>query len=312
MLVARSAFVLPPMTTSGLASIDERLPPVGGDILVVDDVSANLVAMEAALEPLARRIVTVHSGRDALAKLLHEDFSLILLDVQMPDMDGFETAALIRSRDRNRHTPIVFVTAHDRNDAAMLRGYTLGAVDFLFKPINLDVLRAKTRALVELADAQARQREHALQHQRHVLEQQATRTRLARHDAPPVGQLRTILIEDDDDVRELTADLLASYGHGVVTASNGSTGLDLLCSYPADVALIDIGLPDIDGCEVVRQFRQRHPEAKTRLVAMTGYNKTEDRSRIADAGFELHLVKPMRLERLLACLRGPVVCNAWE
>lgn len=280
--------------------VDDVEPTSSRDILVVDDVPANIIAMEAALEPLARRVVTASSGEEALAKLLHEDFAVILLDVQMPKMDGFETATLIRSIDRTRHTPIIFVTAHDRDEATMLRGYSLGAVDFLFKPLHVEVLRAKTRVLVELADAQARQREHALQQQRNVLETQIVHSRL--HDVRPGEALRAIVIEDDDDVRELTADLLASHGHHVLTASNGERGLDLLCSHGADVAIIDIGLPDIDGWQIARTFRERFPQAKTRLIATTGYSQDGDKLRTATAGFDVHLSKPVKLLLLLAAL----------
>src|SRR5690606_3937409 len=86
----------------------------------------------------------------ALRELLRDKFALILLDVQMPGMDGFETAKLIRQRERNRDVPIIFVTAFSQDDEAMRRGYEIGAVDFLFKPIVPEVLRAKVSALVEL------------------------------------------------------------------------------------------------------------------------------------------------------------------
>ena len=122
------------------------------DILVVDDDENNLVAIEAALGELGRRLVKCQSGKEALRQLLDQDYCLILLDVQMPGMDGFETAQLIRSRQRSRHVPIIFVTAYNRDDADILRGYELGAVDFLFKPIVPEVLRAKASVFVELQD----------------------------------------------------------------------------------------------------------------------------------------------------------------
>ncbi|HVS01842.1 MAG TPA: response regulator [Thermoanaerobaculia bacterium] len=120
------------------------------DILVVDDDAANLAAIEVALGELGRGLVKASSGREALRLLLEEDFALILLDVKMPGMDGFETARMIRSRRRTRHVPIIFVTAYSRDDADILYGYSLGAVDFLFKPIVPEVLRAKASVFVEL------------------------------------------------------------------------------------------------------------------------------------------------------------------
>jgi signal transduction histidine kinase len=132
-------------------------------ILVVDDVPANLVAMEAALAPLGRSIATASSGRAGLARLLEEDFALLLLDVQMPGMDGFETAQLIRSTRRTRLLPIIFVTAHHMDADGIRRAYKLGAVDFLFKPIDADILLAKAAVFVTLqyqADALAAERLH--------------------------------------------------------------------------------------------------------------------------------------------------------
>src|SRR5258708_35254999 len=98
----------------------------GRDILVVDDNQANLIAIEAALSPLGRRLVLAHSGIEALARLLEQDFALIILDVAMPGMDGFETAKLVRNRERNRATPIIFITGMAWENDAVLRGYELG------------------------------------------------------------------------------------------------------------------------------------------------------------------------------------------
>jgi PAS domain S-box-containing protein len=118
-------------------------------ILLVDDSPENLVSLEATLLSLNQDLVLANSGREALRHLLQEDFAVILLDVKMPDMDGFETAELIRSRRRSRHTPILFLTAY-KNDEHLFRGYDLGAVDFLFKPIIPEVLRSKVAVFVEL------------------------------------------------------------------------------------------------------------------------------------------------------------------
>jgi CheY-like chemotaxis protein len=121
-----------------------------GDILVVDDNPANLLAIEAALGDLALRVQRAHSGTEALRLLLERDFALILLDVNMPSMNGFETARLIRERKRSRHTPIIFVTAYSRDDNEVLAAYELGAVDFLQKPIVAEILRAKAAVFVAL------------------------------------------------------------------------------------------------------------------------------------------------------------------
>ncbi|MBW3670319.1 MAG: response regulator [Acidobacteria bacterium] len=130
-------------------------------ILIVDDQPKNLVAMEATLEGLADRIVTAGSGTDALKRILDEDFAVILLDVQMPGMDGFETAALIRQRERSKNTPIIFVTAFSRTDENVFRGYTIGAVDYLFKPVVPEILKSKVSIFVELSRSRIELRERS-------------------------------------------------------------------------------------------------------------------------------------------------------
>src|SRR5262245_42139226 len=105
------------------------------NILLVDDQPNNLLALEALLEGLGQNLVSARSGEEALRRLLEDDFALILLDVQMPGLDGFATASLIRERDRSRHTPIIFLTAYERSEVQLFQGYSLGAVDYLCKPI---------------------------------------------------------------------------------------------------------------------------------------------------------------------------------
>src|SRR5579872_480792 len=119
-------------------------------LLLVDDDRDNLLALQAILEPLNEELMLAESGMDALRLCLEHDFGAILLDVRMPEMDGFETAELIRSRKRSRQTPILFLTAY-RSDEQLFRGYDLGAVDFLFKPIVPEVLQSKVSVFVELS-----------------------------------------------------------------------------------------------------------------------------------------------------------------
>jgi PAS domain S-box-containing protein len=118
-------------------------------VLLVDDREENLLALEAVLEPTGCRLVSARSGEDALRALLKEDFAVILLDVQMPGLDGFETAELIRARERSRTVPIIFVTAISKEPHHVFRGYEAGAVDYLFKPLDPVVLRSKVEVFVE-------------------------------------------------------------------------------------------------------------------------------------------------------------------
>ena len=120
------------------------------NILVVDDDVKTLTAMEALLSGPGRNIVTADSGQEALRHLLRQDFALILLDVRLPVMDGFETAALIRQNERFRYTPIIFLSAIDTLEADVFRGVASGAVDYLFKPVVREVLLAKVSVFVDL------------------------------------------------------------------------------------------------------------------------------------------------------------------
>ncbi|MBX3156148.1 MAG: response regulator [Deltaproteobacteria bacterium] len=532
----------------------------GRDILVVDDNHTNLVAIEAALQPLGRKMVLARSGIDALAQLLEQDFALIILDVAMPNMDGFETARLVRSRARNRATPIIFITGLSWQDDAVLRGYELGAFDFLMKPIRPEVLRAKASVFVQLqertlelqgkadelrkAQAQAHERELATQRERweaEALERQMhqlaesdrrkdeflailshelrnplqplqTAVEVLEHepDAPVPGRIRAIIqrqvhhitrlvddlldiarlnagklelrrepvtldviIEDavqacrpaidqrkhtlditgdgaraivfgdrvrlvqvvsnllhnatkytdagghiaidsgqvddegfirvsdngrgiptpllptifemfvqerttpdgagglglglglvkrlvemhggtvsaasdgprcgstfeirlaifgtgrasvarvdtriiadarpslravvcDDatDLRELVADLLRLRGHEVAVVEDGPSAVDVIVKERPDVALIDIGLPDMDGYAVARAIRGKIQDYRPRLIAMTGYGQASDRAAAFDAGFDAHIVKPASADKILRALYG--------
>ena len=132
------------------------------NILVVDDLPTQRLTVEAALADIGERVVSVSSGREALKFLLENDAAVILIDVNMPEMDGFETASIIRQRQRNEHTPIIFMTANtDELQAA--RGYALGAVDYLICPFVPDVLRTKVNVFVALSRANERVRREAEQ-----------------------------------------------------------------------------------------------------------------------------------------------------
>ncbi len=118
-------------------------------LLLVDDNNENLVALEAILEPLGQELVLARSGEEALRELLRHDFAAILLDVQMPGIDGFETATLIKERERSRHIPILFLTALSKDADHVFRGYEAGAVDYILKPFNPAELAPRVRGLME-------------------------------------------------------------------------------------------------------------------------------------------------------------------
>jgi diguanylate cyclase (GGDEF)-like protein/PAS domain S-box-containing protein len=126
------------------------LPEQNVNILLVDDQPKNLLALSALLDSSEVNLVKANSGKEALRCLLNQDFAVILLDVQMPEMDGFETAMLIRQRVRSQQTPIIFITALNRDDIHVERGYSLGAVDYILKPFAPEILKSKVAVFVEL------------------------------------------------------------------------------------------------------------------------------------------------------------------
>jgi len=178
-------------------------------LLLVDDDAANLLALEAILEPLHEELMLAQSGADALRLCLEHKFAAILLDVRMPDMDGFETAELIRSRKKSQLTPILFLTAY-RSDEQLFRGYDLGAVDFLFKPIVPEVLQSKVSVFVGLSRA-----EQLLQSQAEELTRAEQRFRAVLEAAP--------------DAMVITTE------SGVIELANSRT--DVLFGYPREALI---------------------------------------------------------------------------
>jgi two-component system sensor histidine kinase/response regulator len=148
-------------STTGARAVPPSTPPV--KILVVDDIPANLVAMRALLAGDGQEVLTASSGAEALEMLLAHDVALALLDVQMPSMDGYALAELMRGSERTCHVPIIFLTAGSQEARASFRGYESGAVDFLYKPLDERVLRSKIAVFVQLHRQRRTIAEHAEQ-----------------------------------------------------------------------------------------------------------------------------------------------------
>ncbi|MEP6621746.1 MAG: ATP-binding protein [bacterium] len=174
---------LPNPVSAPVDGVDVDLPAV--EILIVDDRAENLLALEALLEPLGQILVRASSGDEALRMLLTHDVAMILLDVQMPGINGFETARLIKSRERTKFIPIIFLTAISKDEEYVFEGYSAGAVDYLAKPFHPDILRSKVNVFVDLYQKQrqlavqqqlladGQRRELELRHMREIYESEA-------------------------------------------------------------------------------------------------------------------------------------------
>ncbi|SEM23650.1 His Kinase A (phospho-acceptor) domain-containing protein [Stigmatella aurantiaca] len=203
-------------------------------VLLVDDHPANLVALEAILEPLGVRLTKAPSGEQALRLLLAQEFAVILLDVQMAGLNGYETAALIKQRERTRNIPIIFLTAHGQDETEVLAGYAQGAVDYLRKPLSPEVLRSKVSVFIELfrAQSQVRRQAELLRHQEAQAREAATRS------ADYIARLQTLtsLLAEATSVAQVVQ---ALFEHGLVTMESNATSLCLLDPSRQELELVE-------------------------------------------------------------------------
>ena len=251
---------------------DGVTPP---NVLLVDDNDANLVALEATLSSLRCNLVYARSGSEALAHLLREEFALILMDVQMPGMDGYETARLVRARRKTQHVPIIFLTAHDYDAGCIKRAYDLGAVDFLPKPLDIDVLRAKAQAFIALYERTLEVAE--LRAERALIEERA------RQETEALARDMARFVEADRRNNEMLG-LLAEELHAPITALRGElpesavaqlSRLTRIVDELRDVTRIAAGAMPLDrhcidlGVVVERAVTQARPRLDERSIALT-------------------------------------------
>jgi len=232
------------------------------NILVVDDLPEKRLVYEAILAELDENVVSVASGPEALRQLLHKDFAVILLDVNMPGMDGFETAELIRSRRKSLHIPIIFITAY-ADEILSARGYSYGAVDYLLSPVAPNVLRSKVKVFVELSRMQ-----------REVQKQAEERVALAEE------QSRRIIAEEANQAKSR---FLANISHELRTPMNGILGM------------LELALSEKLRDNLREYLVTAKESAETLLILL---NELLDLSRIESGKFSLD-IEPLKLRDLL-------------
>jgi len=209
-------------------------PPV--NILIVDDQAENLMALEAVLTATGQNIVKAHSGREALIRMLESEFAIVILDIQMPDMTGYEVASTMRKRDSTKHTPIIFLTAMYTEDADATFAYSLGAVDFLTKPFVPDVLKSKVQVFVELykktreirrqTELLAEKERERLEAEKQFIKEELLRKEMERQ----LLEERGLQLEKADQMK---TEFLANMSHEIRTPINGVIGMaELLLHTP--------------------------------------------------------------------------------
>jgi two-component system sensor histidine kinase/response regulator len=295
-------------TTSRERQTTNGTPETTVNILLVDDDPTKRFAIKTILAPLGETVVEASSGADALRQLLRQEFAVVLLDVRMPMMDGFDTAQLIRQRPRSELTPIIFVTALDKAETDMGRGYELGAVDFVFAPVVPAILRAKVGVFVDLYRAKQELRRYRTQLEELVEERTTALTAINREleafsysvsndlRAPLLafdGLSQALLKDYGDRLDDRAKDYLqrmrgASQRMGSVF--DGLQSLFRVTGGEIHRERVDIGAM---AAEIVEEMRAPTPDRQVTVTI------TDDLSVSADA-------------RLLRILLGDLISNAWK
>lgn len=271
------------MTGNDVATVAAMTPEVPQPdtvkILLVDDKPENLVALEAVLDGLGQELIKAQSGKDALRACLEHDFAAILLDVKMPDMDGFETAAMIREREQSKDTPIIFLTAL-KSEEHLFRGYYMGAVDYLYKPIVPEVLRSKVAVFVDLSRKNVilRKNRDALEQKNAELQQEVAERMRAEAD------VRRLNAELERRVEERTRELsrmndeLRQFAY--VASHDLQEPLRTVASYAQLLARRYRGKLDQDADEFIAYMVSGVTRMHTLLNDMLAYSRvTESRDR---------------------------------
>jgi response regulator RpfG family c-di-GMP phosphodiesterase len=224
-------------------------------ILMVDDIQENLVALEQLTKKLDVNIVTATSGSEALNLTLHHDFSLILLDVMMPGMNGYEVAELLQKNERTAAIPIIFISAMDKSDIMEIKGYSMGAVDFIFKPINETVLTSKIKVHLELYQMRC--------YVETVMLKQKT-------EKPKI-----LTVDDHPENLFVLDKLLKKLDAEIIPANSGNEALTKVLDHEFALIILDVQMPDMDGYEVAEILKYDERTEKIPIIFVTAIDRDD-------------------------------------
>jgi serine phosphatase RsbU (regulator of sigma subunit)/DNA-binding response OmpR family regulator len=279
-------------------AIEADEPEYRAGVLLVDDNAENLTALEAVLEPLGERLVSTQSGEQALRALLREEVAVILLDVRMAGMDGVETARIIRSRPRTRHIPIIFLTAQASDLEEITLAYATGAVDYVVKPFEPDVLRAKVSAFVELS----RERAERVRQSRARAEAEAVAATVRKLQIVSDAALAHLELDELlTEILERATTLFNAQAAGVLLRDDeeGSGGLALRASRGEPFPLADNGRVTFGEGALGRVAEERRPALLSTLELAPGSDAAGSGAPGSDAA----------ASRIDSCLVVPLVAS---
>lgn len=250
-------------------------------ILIVDDIAENLIALQMLLKKIDVDVVKAQSGKEALEATTKHDFDLVLLDVMMPVMDGYEVAERIHNSDRTAHIPIIFITAMDKNQASETRGYSKGAIDFLFKPINEVILLSKIKVHLELQKKRA-----------------YIRDTLDRH---PTEKPKILIVDDNPENLVALQQILGRLDSEIIQVTSGNEALSATLYNDFALIILDVKMPGMDGYEVaeILKFDERTESIPIIFVTVMD-NDTDQELRGYETGAVDYIVKPLNSFILLS------------